>query len=287
MARPQRHDERGAWHHLINRGADRQDIYSSNHDRLVFEYHLADLDHRGLLEIHAYVLMDNHYHLLARSPSGQLSDAMHRLGSEYARWYNNEHRRDGPLFRNRFVSIPITNSEQLLVESRYLHRNPLAFVSLRALPAYRWSSLGAYLGHRPTPDWLHREVLDGLIGGVGNHLDFIEQSHPSDADHTRWADLRPTVDLCAIEVAVRRATRTDVWPVAGLPSRRTDTFALVLLLAVELRAATAEQLAVQYGVPSASAVRTAARRGRVRLVDDPDFANLRTQVLATLFSRAA
>ena len=112
MGRPHRYDEAGAWHHVMNRGADRQDIFSSDHDRLFFEHHLGDLDKRGLLETHAYALMDNHFHTLVRSP-GSLSDAMHRLGCEYARWYNNEHGRDGPLFRNRFVSISVTSEEQL------------------------------------------------------------------------------------------------------------------------------------------------------------------------------
>ena len=129
----------------MNRGADRQDIFSDDDDRHMFEHHAGDLVRRGLLEIHAYALMDNHFHFLGRSPQGELSAAMHRLGCEYARWYNRRHRRDGPLFRNRFVSVLIDDEEQLLVASRYIHRNPLAFVPPAALGAYRWSSLGPYL----------------------------------------------------------------------------------------------------------------------------------------------
>jgi REP element-mobilizing transposase RayT len=268
----------------MNRGADRQDIFSSEHDRLFFEHHLGDLDKRGLLEIHAYALMDNHFHTLVRSP-GSLSDAMHRLGCEYARWYNNEHGRDGPLFRNRFISIPVTSEEQLLVASRYIHRNPLAFVPLEALPAYRWSSLGAYLRHREAPDWLHLDVVGPLLGDIDAHRTFVQQAHPSDNDHSLWHSMRRPVDLTEIERAVSNVTHLE--PKSFVGARRGEPLALVLMLAVELRAAPAERLAQQYGIPSAAAVRAAARRGRVRLVDDPNFALLRGHVMSALFGAAA
>jgi putative transposase len=228
--------------------------------------------------------MDNHFHTLVRSP-GSLSDAMHRLGCEYARWYNNEHGRDGPLFRNRFISIPVTSEEQLLVASRYIHRNPLAFVPLEALPAYRWSSLGVYLGHREAPDWLHLDVVGPLLGDIDAHRTFVQQAHPSDNDHSLWHSMRRPVDLTEIERAVSNVTHLE--PKSFVGARRGEPLALVLMLAVELRAAPAERLAQQYGIPSAAAVRAAARRGRVRLVDDPNFAQLRGHVMSALFGAAA
>lgn len=288
MGRQHRHDEAGAFQHVMNRGADRQDIYSSDHDRLFFEHHLGDLDERGLLEVHAYALMNNHFHALVRSP-GSLSDAMHRLGCEYARWYNNEHHRDGPLFRNRFISIPIANEEQLLVASRYIHRNPLAFVPPESLPAYRWSSLGAYLGRREVPDWLHLDVVGPLLGSIEDHRRFVLQAHPSDKDHSLWQRMRRPVDLVEIERAVSSVTQHEPRSLVefGVGRHRGEPMAMVLMLAVELRAAPAEHLARQYGLSSAGAVRAAARRGRVRLVDDPGFADLRGRVMSTLFGAAA
>ena len=53
----------------------------------------------GLLEVHAYSVLTTHYHLLVRSPSGQMAVAMQRVGNRYVRWFNRRARRDGPLFR--------------------------------------------------------------------------------------------------------------------------------------------------------------------------------------------
>ncbi|HSP27705.1 MAG TPA: transposase [Ilumatobacteraceae bacterium] len=282
MARPPRHDEAGAWHHLMNRGADRQDIVSDDDDRYMFEHHTGELVRRGLLEIHAYVLMDNHFHFLGRSPEGELSAAMHRLGCEYARWYNRRHRRDGPLFRNRFVSVLIDDDEQLLVASRYIHRNPLAIVPAPALGTYRWSSLGPYLGRRQSPDWLCRSVLDELIGDRRQHEEFVTQNQPSDVDHARWAPFRAALDAPDIERALTAVTGADPASRVRIGRRFADPFVMLIVLAVELRIETAEQLAERYGLPSPAAVRTLARRGRVRLADAAAFDRLRSRTLAML-----
>lgn len=282
MARQPRHDGAGAWHHLMNRGADHQDIVSDDDDRNMFEYHAGELVRRGLLEIHAYALMDNHFHFLGRSPGGELSVAMHRFGCEYARWYNRRHRRDGPLFRNRFVSVPVTDDEQLLVTSRYIHRNPLAFVPASALGNYRWSSLGAYLGRRDSPDWLCRDVLDERMGDPRRHEEFVLRTHPSDADHVRWAPFRSNVDARELEQAIAAVTGSDPTSRVRTGRRIADPFVLLIVLAVECRIETAEQLAERYGLASPAAVRTLARRGRVRLADDDGFAALRLRTLAEL-----
>lgn len=258
----------------MNRGADRQDIFSTDDDRLVFERHLGEIVAAGQLEIHAYVLMSNHYHLLGRSPLGEVSSAMHRLGSEYARWYNQRHRRDGPLFRNRFVSVPVRSDTQALVVARYIHRNPLAIVPERALDAYRWSSLGLYTQRRAPVEWVRRDVIGALAGDADAHLEFVRSAHPSDADHAAWAPFRPPVELDDIERVLAAITGSDPTSSDVRGRRRSDGFVALVTLAVELRVESAEHLAARLGLPSPGAVRTVARRGRVRLVDDGGFARL-------------
>jgi REP element-mobilizing transposase RayT len=287
MGRPLRHDTEGAWYHLMNRGADRQDIFSSDDDRIVAEQHLGELVARNLLQIHAYAFMDNHFHLVVRSPCGELSTAMHRFGSEYARWYNRRHHRDGPLFRNRFISVPITSDEQFLTASRYVHRNPLAMVPPVALASYRWSSLGAYLERRNAPDWLERSIVASALPDGARHLEFVLAPHESDADHERWAPFRISVELDALEDALATLTGADPTSTATSHRRRSDAFVLLVTLAVELRITSAEHLATRYGLPSTAAVRTIARRGRVRLVDETHLAHLRAATLASIGRRRA
>jgi REP element-mobilizing transposase RayT len=287
MGRPLRFDHDGAWQHLINRGADRQDIFSVDDDRHVFEYQLGELDRRGLFETHAYVLMDNHFHLFGRSPHGEVSAAMHRLGSEYVRWYNREHHRDGPLFRNRFVSVLIEDDAQLMTAARYVHRNPLSIVPTRALAAYRWSSYGVYLGRRDAPPWLERSVLDDLMGTPDEHRAFVENWDPSDLDHDRWIAFRDGVDVDLLEGIISAMTGVGPDSFVGGGRRHGDAFVLLLLLALEHRVGSAEQLAHRYGLASPAAVRSTARRARVRLTTDPQFAALRSRVLDAVYGRRA
>ncbi len=83
MSRPLRIEYPGAWYHVINRGAGRQRIFHSDRNREIFLNLLEDISQLYLIEIHAYSLMDNHYHLLIHTPRGGLSQAMRHLNGVY------------------------------------------------------------------------------------------------------------------------------------------------------------------------------------------------------------
>jgi putative transposase len=96
MARPVRCEFPGGWYHVTARGNERKDIFRSDRDREHFLEVLAELEGRFGLEVHAYVLMGNHYHLLLRMRGERgLSAGMHFLGVSYSVWFNRRHRRSG------------------------------------------------------------------------------------------------------------------------------------------------------------------------------------------------
>ncbi len=76
MARPLRINYPGAWHHVMNRGGGYRTIFNDDRQRGLFLELLADLNRMFRLEIHAYCLMDNHYHLLVHTPAGNLQHGM-------------------------------------------------------------------------------------------------------------------------------------------------------------------------------------------------------------------
>ena len=121
--------------HVFNRGVDRQDIFADDRDQVLFEQLLADAVDETGIAIHAYSLMTNHFHAVIEADGDQLSDAMHRIGRTYAVCFNRTTGRTGPLCEGRFGAIPITSSEMLAVEGRYVHRNPVDIVGVRALEA--------------------------------------------------------------------------------------------------------------------------------------------------------
>ncbi len=265
----------------MNRGSDRQDIFSDDVDHRRYLSLVGDAVERGQIEVHANVEMTNHFHLLGRSPLGRISEAMHRIESEYARWYNDRHQRTGPLFTGRFVAVAIESDEQLLTVARYIHRNPLDKVSREALSGYRWSSYPVYLGCAERPDWLTTDVLTGIAGTDVEALRaFVEHDLSSDRPHSHHRAATVPLD----QLVETLGEITDIAPPALLQAAPGTAWArqLLTMLAVELRAASTKELARVLGLSSDASVRVLARRGRVRNADDPSFAQCRTAVLASL-----
>ena len=83
MVRPHRVEYEGAYYHVMNRGQGRQNVY---HGERYYEYFLDCLEQahkRFALDVHAYCLMSNHYHLLVRTPRGNLSRCMRHINGVY------------------------------------------------------------------------------------------------------------------------------------------------------------------------------------------------------------
>ena len=125
MARPLRIEYPGAWYHAMNRGASGRAIFQSDRDRHAFLALFGDIAATFGVEVHAYCLMGNHYHLLLRTPRGNLSRALRHLNGVYTQRYNRTHGTDGPLFRGRFKAVLVDADTYLAALSRYIHLNPV------------------------------------------------------------------------------------------------------------------------------------------------------------------
>ncbi len=177
MPRLQRLQYPGAYHHVMNRGAAKRDIFLDVRDRRLFLLLLAEAVEKFGIEIHSYCLMNNHYHLLVRTPEANLDLAIHHLASNYVRTFNARHGRDGPMFRSRYTSLVVDSEQYLAAVSRYIHRNPLD-IGVAELVGYPWSSLAVFTGDRECPSWLKtgevlrltggREAYEGFVGGPFN-----------------------------------------------------------------------------------------------------------------------
>lgn len=159
MSRPLRIQYPGAWYHVMNRGASYRNIFLSDKQRVTFLSLLEEITINYDIEIHAYCLMGNHYHLLVHTPRGNLSEAMRHLNSKYTRFFNKNRKLDGPLFRGRYKSIIISGEDYLLAISRYIHLNPLQAKRVSDLKKYIWSSYLAYVDMTSPPNWLKTRTI--------------------------------------------------------------------------------------------------------------------------------
>ena len=149
MARLPRFVLAGQAHHIIQRGNNRQVIVIDDRDREQFLAMLQESAAAHQVAVHAYVLMDNHVHLLAspERPEG-LSRMMQSLGRRYVGWFNHRYERSGTLWEGRFRAALIEGEHHLMACIRYIELNPLR-AGLQASPAsYHWSSCAHHLGRR-------------------------------------------------------------------------------------------------------------------------------------------
>jgi len=181
MARPLRIEQAGGWYHITARGNERRAIFRDDRDRARFVELLGLEGERFALKLHAYVLMDNHYHLIIEITQPNLSLALQWLNLSYSVWFNRRHERSGHLFQGRFASVLFSAPASALEVSRYVHLNPVRVgrlglgktartasqagasvapererikARIQRLRSYRWSSYRAYIGIAPCPSWL-------------------------------------------------------------------------------------------------------------------------------------
>ena len=148
MARMPRVEFDGALYHLLCRGDRREAIFLDDKDREMFLATLGEICERNAWRVHAYVLMSNHYHLLAETPKANLVLGMHWFQATYTMRYNRRYRLSGHLFAGRYKSLLIDPEERgyLATVSDYIHLNPARahLTGEEPLGDYRWSSLKWY-----------------------------------------------------------------------------------------------------------------------------------------------
>ncbi len=179
MSRPLRIEYPGAWYHVMNRGAGQKNIFKTNQQREYFLSLLSDTSERFNAQWHAYCLMDNHYHLMVRTPEGNLQRIMRHVNGVYTQYFNRTEKQDGALFRGRYKSILVDAETYWLNLSRYIHCNPLEANMVDSLSEYPWSSYPVYIGEADAFSWLHTHYILSAIGekkSVEKYKVFVEGS---------------------------------------------------------------------------------------------------------------
>ncbi|MFO1475383.1 MAG: transposase [Verrucomicrobiota bacterium] len=227
MGRPLRIERVGGWYHITGRGNERKAIFRDNRDRFHFVGLMAGMVARFRIILHAYQLMDNHYHLIVQLTEKNLSRAGQWLNVSYVNWFNLRHERSGHLFQGRFKSYVVDPMEWGLELSRYVHLNPvrvrelglgksdrgqiraglhgrpdLAVVKerLRLMRRNQWGSYRAYAGLAKKPEWLECDVILGMLGGRTsdrrkNYREYVESALREGLPRSPWESLQENVVL--------------------------------------------------------------------------------------------
>lgn len=193
-------------YHIINRGVEKRNIFLDDKDYLRFMHDLYEFNDEApaeniyyksinlesyevkprkikkrklLVEILAFCLMPNHYHLLLRQKNNNgIAKFMQKLGTGYTMSFNKKYKRIGSLFRGPFNAILINKESHFLNLPYYIHLNPLDIEfpewrerklkdynkAIEFLNNYRWSSHLDYLGEHNFPSVINREFLLDVFG---------------------------------------------------------------------------------------------------------------------------
>ena len=152
MARLPRLTVPGYPHHIIQRGNNRQAIFAVADDYRTLLGMLDEHARQCGVAIHAYVLMSNHFHLLATPESAEgIPQMMQSVGRRYVRYFNQRQARTGTLWEGRYRSTLIQAERYLLTCMAYIDLNPVRAGIAQAPQEYPWSSHAHYIGQRRDP----------------------------------------------------------------------------------------------------------------------------------------
>jgi REP element-mobilizing transposase RayT len=163
------------YYHIYNRGVNKETIFQDDQDYRVWlnlfarylsisavkdKYNRSFPHFRPDVDLIAYCLMSNHFHLLVyvKSNPRAMSQLMHCITTSYGMYYNQRHSRHGYLFQKNFRARLIDSESDLLQISRYIHQNPG-----ETYRQYQYSSYEYFIGRAPTPVWLAPERLGALF----------------------------------------------------------------------------------------------------------------------------
>ncbi len=176
MPRPRRIHYEGAVYHVTSRGNERRKIVTDDADRRLFLKILGEMVEENAVVCHAWVLMDNHYHLLLETPSANLSLAMKHINSLYTQRFNKKHHRVGHLFQGRFKAIVVEKESYLKELCRYVVLNPVRARMVKGPGDWKWSSYRATAGLDKKESWLE---IDWLLGQFGKNVPQAQKSYRS------------------------------------------------------------------------------------------------------------
>lgn len=149
MARLPRLTLPGYPHHIIQRGNNRQVIFVDAQDFETMWQLLVESGKKFGVAVHAYVLMNNHFHLLATPSTNEaLPLMMQAVGRSYVRYFNNRHARTGTLWEGRYRSTVIETERYLLACMVYIDLNPVRAGMVAHPRDWHWSSHAHHRGLR-------------------------------------------------------------------------------------------------------------------------------------------
>lgn len=201
-----RHQYPGAVYHVMARGDGGKAIFESDDDRKSFLFRLGQVCESHGWRVHAWVLMNNHFHILLETPEPNLVTGMKYLLGTFSQGWNARRARRGHVFQGRYKSVPVSAAVEspyyFRIVADYIHLNParakLSGGKRGKLISYKWSSLPDYVRGKG-PEWL---VLERVLGA----FELAEDGRGRRA-YVEWLEKRAANEGGKVDEAAMKALR--------------------------------------------------------------------------------
>lgn len=177
------------YHHVYNRGVAKGNVFVDEKDKAKFIELMASIAREHKFNIHAFCLMDNHYHILVQNTRENLSSGMRQLGAQYAIYFNKRHSRVGHLWQDRFKSWYVLDEKYLFALFKYIENNPVKAGVSQKIGEYMYCATYSILKDAVPPflqnafvlrDYNTEELLDLLSVSLSeaerSHIDIFHQT---------------------------------------------------------------------------------------------------------------
>ncbi len=174
-----------SYHHIFGRGNNKRNVFQDNQDFYKFLSLMQRYLERYPWQIYHYVLMDNHFHILAKIIKAEhLAKIMQGLNQSYCQYYKKKYDYFGHLWQGRFKNLLIQDDNYLLACGRYIEQNPLRAKMVADLAQYSWSSYHYYAYGKQssliTPDLLYESFGKYTNKKRRAYREFVALANPYD-----------------------------------------------------------------------------------------------------------
>ena len=218
MPRQPRYEIVGIAQHVIQRGNNRQATFFAKEDYEFYLVCLGDAARKSSCEVHAYVLMTNHVHLLATPGTPRaIARLMQSLGRRYVYYVNQTYRRSGTLWEGRYKASLVGPGRHFFTCSRYIELNPVRAAITAHPDAYPWSSYGRNAWLKADPLVTEHADYTALGSTPQERAEAYRELFPAGIDGDHLRQIRTSTNQCLaygserfkeeIEVQLRRRVR--------------------------------------------------------------------------------
>ncbi|RJX25367.1 MAG: transposase [Dethiobacter sp.] len=145
MSRHQRIKSKSGYYHVMVRGNEKRNIFNNEDDKQRFLEIVYNKKEGNRFYLHAFCLMDNHFHFILGEGTEDVAKVMKRITVSYVYYFNKKYKRVGHLFQDRFKSEVVEQDSYMLSLARYIHQNPVKAGKVKSAGEYRWSSHDCYI----------------------------------------------------------------------------------------------------------------------------------------------